>query len=100
MGTIVIEELVETGDANGYGQPIYKGLVAVTNDATTSGSDETVTLDNRTNYISVTALEAHRVGINSATTGSVYYYVGANERRDIAVPTAQGATISYRTNAA
>lgn len=99
MGTIVIEELAETGDANAYGQPIYKGLVAVTADATTSTSDETITLDGRTNYVSVYGVEAHRVGINSATTGSVYYYVAAGERRDIATPTERGTTLSYRADA-
>ena len=101
MGTIVIEEWVDIGlpDAQSLAAPLYKNQVAVTNDATTSSSDETVVLDSRTRYISVYGVEAHRVSVTSATTGTKYAYIGAGERRDISVPASPGATISYRTNA-
>ena len=100
MGTITIEEWVDVGtpDAQTNMSPIYKNQVKVTVDATTSTSDETLALDGQTRYISVTAVEVHRVAVTASTTGSKYAQINAGERRDIAVPVG-GGTISYRADA-
>ncbi len=100
MGTITIEEWASVGEPdNSNGVPIYKDLIKVTVDATTSTSDETITLDKGTRYVSVTAVEIHRVSVYGATTVSKYAQVNAGERRDIAVPVALGGTLSYRLDA-
>ena len=100
MGTITIEEWASVGEPdNSNGVPIYKDLIKVTVDATTSTSDETITLDGRTRYVSVTAVEIHRVNPTGATTGTKYAQVNAAERRDLAVPVALKGTLSYRQDA-
>ena len=99
MGQLIIEQWVDIGLPDSMGQPIYRDLVVTTNDTTTSSSDETVVVDGRARYISIFAVEAHRVAINSTTTGSLFAHIGAGERRDIALPKALGVTISYRTDA-
>lgn len=99
MGTIVIEQWEQIGNADSTGEPIYRGLVAVTNDTTTSTSDETIVMDGRARFITVFGVEAHRVAINSATTGSLFAFIGAGERRDIALPKALAVTIAYRSDA-
>ena len=99
MGTIIIEEWIDVGQPDGGNRPIFKNQVKVTVDATTSTSDETLVLDKKTRYVSVTSPEAHRISMTAATTGSKYAHINANERRDLATVTTIGSTISYRTDA-
>lgn len=100
MGTITIEEWASVGEPdNNNSSPIYKDLVKVTVDATTSTSDETITLDKQTRYVSITAVEIHRVNPTGSTTGTKYAQVNAGERRDLATPVALGGTLSYRLDA-
>ena len=101
MGTIIIEEWVEIGlpDSGENGRPIYKNQVKVTEDATTSTSDETLAMQGTSRYISVLGIEAHRVAVTASTTGTKYAYIAAGERRDISLPVGIAVTISYRLNA-
>lgn len=100
MGTLVIEQWVDIGLPDSQGQPIYREQVGVTtNDATTSTSDETVVVSKQARFITVFGIEAHRVSVKSATTSTLYAFIGAGERRDIALPKALGVTISYRADA-
>ena len=100
MGTITIEEWASVGEPdNSSDVPIYKDLIKVTLDATTSTSDETITLDGRTRYVSVTAVEIHRVNPTGVTTGTKYAQVNAGERRDLAVPVKLKGILSYRLDA-
>lgn len=99
MGTLIIEEWVDIGQSDGGNRPIYKNQVKVTVDATTTTSDETAAMDGRSRFISVFGVQAHRVAVTASTTGTKYAHVGAGERRDLALPSAIGVTISYRADA-
>jgi hypothetical protein len=99
MGTIRIEQYNSVGSAANRDAPVpdLHSVLATTVDATTSTSAETITLNPNTRVVSVYATEAHRVVCNSDTTGTVYAFVAAGERRDFGVQ--QGDALWYRADA-
>lgn len=98
-GTLLIEQWQSVGTAENSNVPIYRGLVDVDSDATTSTSNETVTMDGRARYISVLAVSGdHRVSVGSSSASTLYFYVKEGERRDISLPSSLSVTVAYRTD--
>lgn len=99
MGTIVIEQWESVG-GSGVDGPIYRNLLARTADASTSTSAENITTNGSAGYISVYAVEAHRVSIGADATGNGGKYIDilAGERRDIGLQ-AGGQAVYYRSDA-
>jgi len=99
MGTIIIEEYSGTGSPADASAPIanLSTLEATTVDATTSTSAEGVTINRYTRLISVTAVEAHRVSVNTNTTGTKYALINAGERRNFGINV--GDVVYYRADA-
>lgn len=94
MGTLVIEEWSGTGTVEDRGSQVFSGLQAVTEDATTSATDETVTLAKGTRVVHIEAVDgAHRVTIGASTVGSVFMYIPSGSARDVAVR--GGETLAY-----
>ena len=99
MGTIYIEEY---GNAGTNGQrdvqvPDLNTLLALTKDATTSNTAESITLNAGTRVVSVYAAEAHRLCIGSDTTATIYAYIPATTRLDFGVNA--GDTLYYELDA-
>lgn len=100
MGTIVIEEYANAGGPGSVdGAPVNNldGVIVTTVDATTSTSAENITLDMNTRFVSIYAVEDHRVSIKADTTGSAYGFIPATTIRDFAVK--GGEALYFRTNA-
>lgn len=96
MGTIRVEEWEDVGTNEDKNVPVYRKQTAITVDATTSTSDETITLTGGPAFVSIhSAVGDHRFSLGS-TTGSKYVFIAAGERRDIAVT---GTTVAYRLDA-
>lgn len=99
MGTIIIEEYARAGDVGQPDMPVIQmdQTCILTRDATTSTTPENITLAATTNYITVYAVEAHRMSITADTTGTNYSYIAAGERRDFSVT--GGQVLYYRSDA-
>lgn len=99
MGTIYIEEYGSVGSDANRNAPVsdLKTLLALTKDATTSTTAESVTLGINTRQITVQAVEAHRVCLETDTTATLYAFIPAGERRDFGVP--KGAVLYYELDA-
>lgn len=99
MGTIVIEEYARSGTtANPDVQVInLENLLARTEDATTSSTAESITLNEGTTLIRVYTEEIHRLCVKSDTTASLYITTEAAKWHDIAVPS--GEALYYELDA-
>lgn len=99
MGTIRIEEYGSVGSNANRDAPVpdLNTVLATTVDATTSTTAESITLNRDTRVVSVYAVEDHRIVCNSDTTGTVYAFIAAGERRDFGVQ--PGDAFFYRTDA-
>lgn len=99
MGTIYIEEYGSVGSDANRNAPIsdLKTLLALTKDATTSATAESITLGLNTRQITIYAVEAHRVCLGSDTTSSVYAFIPEGQTRDFGVP--KGAVLYYELDA-
>lgn len=101
MGTISIEQWANIGGSNSPSKAqIYDTLVGKTDDATTSTTAESVTTSGSAGYISVYAVEAHRVSIggNGTADAGKYVTIAAGERRDIGLYKG-GDVVYYRSEA-
>ena len=99
MGTIAIEEYQASGHKGNRTAPIMdlSTLLARTDDATTSTSAESVTLNDGTRFVSVYAVEKHRISLGTDTTGTNYAVILAGETKKFAVK--EGQTLYYRADA-
>jgi hypothetical protein len=99
MGTIVIEEYSRPGtDAKPDTQVInLEQLVARTEDATTSSTAESITLNASTNLIRVYTEEIHRLCVKSDTTGTIYLTTEAAKWIVLGAPA--GETLYYELDA-
>jgi hypothetical protein len=99
MGTITIEEFGSVGSAANTDLPIENldTLLAITKDATTSTSAESIVLNEGTRVVTITAVEAHRVCLRTDTTATKYAVVLANRTVRFGVP--PGAVLFYELDA-
>jgi hypothetical protein len=98
-GTLIIEQWAEIGTPENSNAQIYRGQVALTADATTSTSDEYITSNSAGRYMSAFSVSGnHRVAIGYSSADTIYFYVKEGERRDVSLPAAPAARITYRTN--
>lgn len=99
MGTINIEEYAKAGTNRNADTPVadLSNLLATTIDATTSSSAESITLNDKTNLVTIYAVEDHRVSITDSTVSTTYSIVPAGTVKDYGVP--EGGTLYYRTDA-
>jgi hypothetical protein len=97
MGTITIEEYSHSGGAGDKEAPVaYLAGVTRTQDATTSTTAESITLQDSTKIIRVVGAEDHRLSLVEDTTGTNYATVGTTAREFGVKP---GATLYYRLDA-
>ena len=99
MGTIVIEEYAAVGGKGSRDAPVVNlnTCLATTSDATTSTTAESITLNSGTRFVSVYAVELHRVSVLSSDGSAQYGLVPAGTIRDFAVP--EGSTLYYKADA-
>lgn len=99
MGTIYIEEYSEIGSAANADAPVQylNSLLALTKDATTSSTAESVTLNQHAKSVSIYAVEAHRVCMTSDTSADKYTIIPAGQIRDFGVK--PGDTLYYELDA-
>lgn len=100
MGTLVIEEWGAIGTQDNPTAPVYRIPTGYTEDTTTSTSDESITLDGRTKFISVIAISGdHRIRHNDTAVSNTNAdaYIAEGERRDIAVT--PGKALYYESTA-
>jgi len=99
MGTITIEEYGTAGAGKDHSTqiPNLKTLLKTTVDSSTSTSAESITLQDGTGIVTITAVEDHRLSYGSDLTTSAYALCGAGVSRDFGVE--GGATIYYRADA-
>ena len=99
MGTITIEQFGSVGSAANTDAPIENlaTLLAITKDATTSTSAESIVLNEGTRVVTITAVEAHRVCLRTDTTATKYAVVQAGKTRSFGVP--PGVLLFYELDA-
>ena len=100
MGKIIIEEWETVGDDDGNG-PIYSHLVTRNVDVTTGSSAESIVTKGHTSYISVRAVEDHRVSIGGDETDDAGNYIdiiAGDPRIDLGLH-AGGDEVFFRTEA-
>jgi len=101
MGTITIVEYAAVGGQGAVdGSPVRNLSTALktTVDATTSATPESVTLQDATRYVTVSAAELHRVSVKDNTVADRYETVTSSTHADFAIN--QGdRTLYYRTDA-
>jgi len=97
MGTITIEEYSHAGAAGDKeAQVPYLAGMKRTQDATTSTTAESITLQDSTKIIRVVGAEDHRISLAEDTTGTNYATVGTN---NIDYGVKGGETLYYRLDA-
>ena len=102
MGTIVIEEYGAAGGSRQHDTPIANlyTLLARTEDATTTTSEESLTLQKDTSYVVLYGVEDHRVANKAASDtddSGLYSTIRAGVTRDLGVK--GGSVFYYRTDA-
>jgi hypothetical protein len=97
MGTITIEEYSHSGGAGDKEASVpYLGGMTRTQDASTSTTSESITLQDSTKVIRVVGAEDHRISMVEDTTGDNYATVGTTSL-DFGVK--GGTTLYYRLDA-
>lgn len=99
MGTIYIEEYHGSGSKADRALNIndLTTLTVLTKDATTSSTAESITLGNDTKVVTIYAVEAHRVCLDTDTSASLYAFIPAGVTRDFGV--VPGGTLYYELDA-
>lgn len=101
MGTIRIEEYTTVGGAGAVdGAPVanLSAYLATTVDATTSTTAESVTLNPDTRFVTVSAVEDHRVTVKSTDGSAQYGFIPAGQTRDYAI-NKNDRTLYYKADA-
>ena len=99
MGTIYIEEYGSIGSDANRDAPLsdLNTQLALTKDATTSSTAESIVLNGGTRQVTIYAVEDHRVCVTSDTTDTKYAIVAAGSYRDFGVT--PGSTLYYELDA-
>lgn len=101
MATIQIVELNSIGGPGAIdGSPVINlsGVIKITEDESTSGTAETITLDPETRYIVVTGNASHRLSVKSSDASARYVLTPSTGSIELAV-NEKDRTLAYRTDA-
>lgn len=102
MGTIVITEFTTVGGAGAVDSaPVMHAntVLETTRDATTSTTAENITLNKNTRFVSIYAVEDHRVSTGTDKTGDSadFIFCPATQKTDLAIE--PSTVLYYRSDA-